>query len=443
MKITTSYKVKIKHYNDIFRETVALYRAAVGFLAEVCLAEWDAISALNGSKARLTCVESLTHRTAGRPQVPYDFDQRFYKFPSYLRRSAINEAVGKVSSYKSNLVNWESSDPKARGRKPRLEGYGNTYPCMYRTDMYQETGDPYAVRIKAFIRNTWDWITLSLNKGDADYIARRCASRKKLAPTLLKRGKEWFLAFPFEERASLCDTPVTESTIAAVDLGLNNSTCVSVMRPDGTVLGRHFLKLPKEYDCLEHATGRIRKGQRHGAKKTPRLWAIAKGINDGVAVKTAQFIIETAVLYDCDVIVMEHLDVRGRKRGSKKQRLHLWKAMYVQDIVSIKAHRLGMRISRVNAWGTSRLAYDGSGYTERGHDAGLASYSLCRFKSGKVYNCDLNASYNIGARYYIREILAALPARDRLRTEAKVPRCCKRSTCTLSDLISLNAALAA
>ena len=68
---------------------------------------------------------------------------------------------------------------------------------------------------------------------------------------------------------------------------------------------------------------------------------------------------------------------------------------------------------------------------------------LTRFTNGKVYNCDLNASYNIGARYYIREILAALPARDRLRTEAKVPQCSKRSTCTLSDLISLNAALAA
>lgn len=443
MKITTSYKVKIRHYSRIFRETVALYRAAVAFLAAVCFAEWDALSAIAGSKARLTYVEGLTHRTAGRPQVPYDFDGKFYKFPSYLRRSAINEAAGMVSSYKSNLAAWEAADPKSRGKRPRLGTASGSFPCMYRTEMYQETGDPCTARIKVFIRNTWDWLTVSLNKGDAGYITRRCASRRKLAPTLTKRGKEWFLVFPFTEETALSDTKATERTIAAVDLGLNNSACVCVMRPDGTVLGRHFLKLPVEYDCLKAATGRIKKAQQHGAGKTPRLWAIAKGINDGIAVKTAQFIIDTAVFYNCDAIVMEHLDLKGRKRGSKKQRLHLWKAMYVQDMVSVGAHRLGMRVSRVNAWGTSRLAFDGSGRTERGRDAGLESYSLCRFKNGKVYNCDLNASYNIGARYYIREILAGLPERDRLRAEAKVPRCRKRSTCTLSDLISLNAALAA
>lgn len=443
MKITTSYKVKIKHYNRIFKETVALYRAAASFLVKVCLTEWDAIGSAGSQLSKVNLVEAMTHRTSKRPQVPYDFDERFYKFPSYLRRSAIAEAIGKVSSYKSNLANWESSDPETRGKRPRIESSGNTFPCMYRTEMFQETDDPYTVRTKVFIRNTWDWLTVSLRKGDADYITRRCASRKKLAPTLLKRGKEWFLAFPFEEKVTLGKEPVTETTIAAADLGLNNSACVSVMRPDGTVLGRHFLKLPKEYDCLAKATRRIKRAQQHGARKTPGLWAVAKGINDDIAVKTARFIIDTAVLYNCDVIVLEHLDLKGRKRGSKKQRLHLWKAMYVQDMVSVGAHRLGMRVSRVNAWGTSRLAFDGSGRTERGRNAGLASYSLCRFKSGKTYNCDLNASYNIGARYYIREILAGLPERDRLRIEAKVPRCCKRSTCTLSDLISLNAALAA
>ncbi|MFR3808797.1 MAG: hypothetical protein ACLTX3_07575 [Lachnospiraceae bacterium] len=46
-------------------------------------------------------------------------------------------------------------------------------------------------------------------------------------------------------------------------------------------------------------------------------------------------------------------------RGSKKQRLKLWQSQEIQKIVTDKAHRLGMHISRVCAWGTSRLAYDG------------------------------------------------------------------------------------
>ena len=106
-----------------------------------------------------------------------------------------------------------------------------------------------------------------------------------------------------------------------------------------------------------------------------------------------------------------------------------------------KAHRIGMHVSRICAWGTSRLAFDGSGRVLRGREADLESYSVCQFRTGKVYNCDLNASYNIGARYYIREILKSVPVKVRLALEAKVPQAARRSTCTLSVLINLNAEL--
>ena len=81
----------------------------------------------------------------------------------------------------------------------------------------------------------------------------------------------------------------------------------------------------------------------------------------------------------------------------------------------------------------------------RGRESAKAngSYSVCEFRSGKVYNCDLNASYNIGARYFVRALTKPLPATVRQLLEAKVPSAVKRSTCTLSTLISLNAVLAA
>lgn len=441
MKISTTYSAKIKHYNDIFKETVRLYRAAVDFFLMVCDYEWDAISLLDSSKQKLQFIEKLTHITADRPSVKYCFDTDFYKFPSYLRRAAINEAVGKYSSYRSNLTNWEA---EPCGRKPSFPKAGYVYPCMYSKNMFCLTGD-YTAKVKVFIRNTWDWIDIKLRKSDMDYIRRRCSERKACVPTLQKRGKEWFLDFCFEEWISLAETPVSERVILAVDLGINSAATVSAMRADGTVIGRHFCSHPVEKDRLAHAVNRIKKAQQHGARKMPRLWARTKGINDDIAVKTAQFIIDIAVLYNADVIVFEHLDLSGRKRGSRKQRLHLWKARRVQSIVTDKAHRLGMRISRVNAWNTSRLAFDGSGHVVRGKESEKAggSYSVCEFQNGKVYNCDLNAAYNIGARYYIREILKSLPVTERLAMEAKVPACAKRSTCTLSTLISMYAVLLA
>ena len=306
--------------------------------------------------------------------------------------------------------------------------------------MYQRTG-AYEARIKVYIRNTWDWLDIKLRKSDMDYIDRRCSGRRKCAPVLQKRGKEWHLDFPFEEFLELCDVDVADRIICAVDLGINSAATISVMCSDGTILGRHFLKLPKEQDCLTHSINRIKKAQQHGNRKMPRLWAKVNGINHEISVKTAKFIMDIAVLYNADVIVFEYLEKKGKKRGSRKQRLHLWKSQEVQRIVTDKAHRLGMHIARICTWNTSRLAYDGSGRVLRGKQAGSSSYSVCQFQNGKVYNCDLSASYNIGARYFIREILKSLPEKERLLMEAKVPPCSKRSTCTWSTLISLNAEL--
>ena len=444
MKNCVMYSQKIRHYNHIFKATVEIYRAAVDFFISVCLEEWDDISMQGTSKARMNRLEAMTHPTSARPVVPYCFDahdRRFYKFPSYLRRAACMDAIGKVSSYKSSLALWEES---REGRCPGLPRAGNAYPCLYRDNMYLG-GEGYMAQIKVYIRNTWDWITVSLRRSDVDYVTRHCGSMKQSSPTLQKRGKEWFLDFLYESSTVLSTKPVRDQRVLAVDLGINNACTCSCLLSDGTVAGRRFLRLPAEEDCLKTAIGRIKKAQQHGNRKTPRLWAAAKGINDDIAVKTAHFIMETAALYHADVIVFEHLERGGKKRGSKKQRLHMWKTAYVQNMVGSKAHRAGLRISHVCAWGTSRLAYDGSGRVKRGDESDRTGgcCSLCEFASGKLYNCDLNASYNIGARYFIREITKSLPERERLALEAKVPGAARRSICTLSTLISLNAALAA
>lgn len=439
MRIYTTYSVKIKHYNHIFKDTVNIYRHAVDYLINVCLNEWDDLSVIKGNLLQQQYIERRIHATKDNPVPVYDFDTRFYKMPSYMRRGIINEAVGKVSSYKSNLVNWQN-DPV--GKEPSYPKAGYVFPSMYRTVMYNQT-DNYTAQIKVYIRNTWDWINIDLKKSDVDYICRRCKGRKQCAPTLRKRGKEWFLDFPFEEKIKPADVPVCERTILAIDLGVNTAATVSVMRSDGTILGRHFYKLSKETDHLEHSINRIKKAQQHGNRKTPGLWAKVKGINHDIATKTANYIMDIAVLHNADTIVFEHLDKNGKIHGSKKQRIRLWRSQEVQSIVLNKAHRLGMRISHICAWNTSRLAYDGSGAVLRGKDGGFNSYELCKFQNGRTYNCDLSASYNIGARYFIREILKSLNESSRLRMEAKVPQCSKRSTCTFSTLINLNAALIA
>ena len=442
MKLSMTYRIRTKGFNHIFNETVRLYRQAVSFFVDVCLKEWNRISVIQGQKIRSGFVESLTVKTKQNPVVPYDFSAKFYKFPSYLRRAVIAEALGKASSYQSNLENWEAAEPEKRGAKPSLPQTGFVYPAMYRSGMFIRTG-MYQAAVKVFIRNTWDWVLVDLRKSDVDYIEHHCANYKECVPTLQKRGKKWYLDFVFQTAVQLPEVSIKDTRILAVDLGLNSACTCSVMTSEGAVLGREFLSLPGEYDSLEHAVSHIKHAQKLCARKTPGLWKQAKGINDDIAVKTARFIVDTAIKYDVDCIVMEYLDFAGKKRGSKKQRLHLWRAKYVQSMVTDKAHRNTIRVARVCAWNTSRLAFDGSGRVMRGKEADLPSYSLCRFPTGKQYNCDLNASYNIGSRYYIRELLKTLPATAGQAVAAKVPELAHRSQCTLSSLIKLNAVLAA
>lgn len=442
MDIFTSYGIAIKNkeFRNVFAATTELYRKAVDFFINVRLLENEDFQKIKSSLYQLHFMEQLTHKTKGRSVVKYDFDKSFYKFPSYYRRAAINEALGKADSYLSNLFRWEKIKV---GKKPSYPTAGYAFPALYRNDSYIRT-DTYTADIKVFIRNTWDWISIDLNKGDTDYILHHCKDRKECVPVLSKRYKKWYLQFSFEETVCLNKTPIEKANILAVDLGINNACTYAVMRSDGAVIGREFLSLPVEQDSLEHITNRIKQAQQKGINKPIALWNAANGVNDRIAVLTAQHIIDVAKQYQVSTIVFEHLETVGKKKGSKKQKLALWKKRYVQSMVTNKAHRLGIRISHVNAANTSRLAFDGSGKVKRGKEINQnTSYSICRFATGKVYNCDLNAAYNIGARYFVRELLKSCSETKRLGIEAKVPQCAKRSTCTLSTLISLNAVLAA
>ena len=204
------------------------------------------------------------------------------------------------------------------------------------------------------------------------------------------------------------------------------------MTADGTVIARKFINFASEKDHLYHMLNRIKRKQReHGPKSTTAMWRYTKTLNDDIAKKVATAITEFAVLYSADVIVFEHLSFAGKKHGdSKAQRLSMWKRNSIQDYVEHKANRCSIRISRICAWGTSKLAFDGSGTLKRNE----ANHALATFVSGKQYNCDLSASYNIGARYFVRELLKPLPVMVRFQLSAKVPDAERRTQVTLATL---------
>ncbi|MBQ6520243.1 MAG: transposase [Anaerolineaceae bacterium] len=459
-------------------QTVGIYTNAVMCFANICACEWSNMSELD-SKHKQMYVETIAHVTDDHPNVKYDFDTAFPNFPSYLRRAAITHGAGKISSWESNLQKW--SDSGQKGRKPSYPNIKLELPTLYYKNTFVFTDvmgkelpkgqiSEYA-KIKVYCsqrdltqdrkltdkekrkikkgdvvpsRLTWNWILIKLKHSDVEYLKRKqSAGVKILCPTIRKKGKQYILQFGIEAKPVLSDTPIPNQKILAVDLGINTPATCCVMKADGTILARRFYKPQKDMGCLDHRLALISRAQSHGAAKTPVLWRLAKNANRKLSDGTADFIISLAKEFGVDIIVFEHLNLTGKKHGKKKVRLHYWRAKYVQRIISNRAHTAGIRISTVCAWGTSRLAYDGSGPVERNYNG---NYSVCKFKTGKIYNCDLSASYNIGARYFIRELqkitLKTMP-KAWSELKAEVPELMKRTTCTWSSLIRMYAVLCA
>ena len=291
MKITSSYGVELRKQNIPIRQTLDVYRSAVSYLTEIYAQVWEELERIAETKKRFNEAEHLIHTTK-KNQARFDFDIRFQKMPSYLRRAAIQHA-----------------------------------------------------------------------------------------------------------------------------------------------LGRKFIDFPSEKDRMYRVLGRIRRFQReHESVQTKSKWAYAKHLNIELGRKIAGAVTKYAKEKHADVIVFEYLETKGKISGRKKQKLHLWKKRDIQKRCEHQAHRNGMRISRICAWNTSRLAYDGTGTVVRDPK----NHSLCVFQTGKRYNCDLSASYNIGARYFIRELLKPLPVTERSLLEAKVPAVKRRTSCVYADLRKLS-----
>ena len=446
MKIMSSYAIKLNGDLKALETSITIYRDALHFVIPIVNTHWDEMKDFEYATQRMTYTEQLVHTTKDN-EAYYPFDVEFPKFPSYLRRAVLNRAVGIVSSYRSNLANWEEKkvELEAKGEKlpraPRLGTRHFDYPAYYKQNLFRNFNPiTQTIDLKVFKNGDWVYETYTLKTSDCTYYQKNLANKKQNVPVIQKKGRRFYATFSYEENVPLIDEENIEK-ICAVDLGMGTDATCCIMGADGTVYARKFIHFSEEHDRLDTQLGRIKRNQRRGNKKNTRLWKRVSGISQDIADKTAQAIFAFGSQHGVDVFVLEYLEFKGKQAV---KRAHFWRYKRIFSVLGMKAHRHGLRISKVCAYNTSRLAFDGSGTVKRGWKISAETpYSTIQFTSGKIYNADLNAAYNIGARYWIRHHLKPVPETERLVLEAKVPQVTKRSTCTLSHLISLRSELIA
>ena len=426
MRITTCYTVPIQQQmfpgrgegsfawrpvdGALMKSTSDLCLEALRCCADIFLKEWGYLSSLPVSRkagrlSRKRAADLLVHSTRDNEARYPGFDGRFPYMPAYTRRAVVADALGMVSSYMSNRARWEALPPGGRGREPVIG-----YPSRYELTFYDQERDlcdieKGIISLKLYDGHAWGWHRFRVRASDAKYIARMKAARKMLSPVVEKVRGRYRIRFSFaEDRALVSDEDPLGYRVLAVDLGINAPASWCVMTADGTVHARGVIRLGCEEDRLRRLINRKRMYQQAG-KRPKSIYRMVTGANRALSIETCRAVIDKAALYGADCIVFEHLDRKGRVRGrGYRERIHMWRAEDVQRRVEVQAHRHGMRVSRVCAWGTSRLAFDGSGPVTR--DKG--NFSICTFADGKRYNCDLSASQNIGARYFLR-LLAEEP----------------------------------
>lgn len=457
MKLTNSYKVRIINVNNALNPTIVIYREALSFLIPKINENWSSFDGLR-SKSQLNLAEKLFHATEDNPNPKYpEFDKLFYKYPSYLRRSTLQDAIGIVSSYQSNLANYEkekheaiSSGKKFKKQCPKLSLKHFKCPTLYKGNMFLKFTERGTACIKIYKVNKknntgdWVWLNIKLREQDLRYIDFNTIGMKEFSPTLVKNGKKYYLQFAFENKVELNKTKLKNAKVCSIDLGLNHSAVCSIIDYNGTVKAREFINQALEKDRQKWILNELRETQRmNGNQPTPKIWAKINSYNKFLVNDTVSKIIKFALRNGADVIVCEYLNFKGKKKNKNKaQQLHMWKCRAIINKLKHKAHNFGMRFSRVNARNTSALAYDGSGYVKRDKKnaslcifpSGITPTGRISYAKGKQYNCDLNASYNIGARYFVREILNSTSDLKKSQLEAKVPGVGLRTQCTLHTL---------
>ena len=431
MKLTASYAIKLNGDLNALKNSIEHYRSALHYVIPIVNTHWGEMEDFQYMNQCMMYVEKLIHSTA-KNEARYIFDEKFPKFPSYLRRSVVNQAIGIVSSYRSNLENWEQN---RKGQAPKLSFTHYAYPAYYKGNLFRNF-DPIrqTIELKVFKNNDWVYEVYQLKTSDCTYYQTYLTSKKQNVPIIQKKGRRFYATFSYEEETTLIPEESIDK-ICAVDLGLGTDATCSIMDKNGTVYTRKFISFSEEHDRLDTQLGRIKRNQKRGSRHNKTLWRKVAGISQDIADKTAKAIFEFGKENGVDAYVLEYLDFKGK---NTVKRVHFWRYKRIYKVLCQKAHQNGLRVSRVNARNTSRLAFDGSGWSKRGWEITQDTpYTLMQFTTRKMYNADLNATYNIGARYFIRSLLKTVTATQRLVLEAKVPQVTKRSTCTLSHLINL------
>ncbi len=392
--------------------TVEEYRFYLFPLVVLINACWIRLASMTAVE-RINAVEKMIHATAKNPTPKHSYFRKIVakrpsllKFPSYLRRAAIADAIGIVSSFQTRYRDWQAGiRVKRYAKPPSLTAMCKSYPALYKGQQVLYFDN--AARVSLKVWNGTDWVWTSEIKVKTHAKCRHLISGNVAqSPALVVNSKKCQLSMPVQvKKVTLPDAEF----VCSADLGINNAATAAIVGNDGTVKARTFINPARDIDRRNQRRMMIAKkakqtthlkGKKLASGFCRKLYRKSSNINLEISRKVAKSIIAFATLHKLKVIVLENLagwKAKAGKRGTLlKQKFHLWCHRKIVELIKEQWSELGGTVQEVNPKYTSAYAFDGSGKVRRSQH----NYSLAKFTTGKQYNADLSAAYNIGARYW-------------------------------------------
>jgi hypothetical protein len=247
-KSTTTIRQVLRyqpHQAAWFAATQALFNQVVAFYFEVIGAH-EKLLDLNNKDA-LTALEMLTHTTQKNTTPVMPLEEIREDLPALFRRAAINAPLGSARSFFSHLQKWRKRKEKAvaKGktfteRPPVPPRTWNKSLPFYKGQWKERT--PSSILLKVCTGTCWSWLKVRIT-------GRELPTDAELgSPSLIRRGKQWWLHTPIEKhfaRPATIERQVTtkrETTLCAVDLNLDDHLAVcTIQTVEGTILATTFI----------------------------------------------------------------------------------------------------------------------------------------------------------------------------------------------------------
>lgn len=362
----------------------------------------------------LNLLEELTVSTKLHPNPPYPLP---FSVRVDLRRSAINQALGLVLSYVSNLKNWHLEGKELGHSKPSYPHPQNYSPHLYSTlvelkDLWiRKDKDFHFVRIKVpNEKESWEWKNYPVKVYRRLYQLLEEGYKPLKSARIIKKGKDYYIAVILQKvvRERKVQKP---KFVINVDLNIQrNLACIGIFeidwkRKESKLRGIKFvngelLRLVRKRDFLLEEI-RIKqklmgRSPRKGDNKI--LWEKVRNLNRDIAFKVAREISKVAKKYSGEaVVVFEKLTGlrgdRGRKSRKLNRKLNFWlRRKVVERVKEIKVEE-GFEVDFVNPKNTSQRCSKCGSKGERFSPAGSKALFLCKVCRYEV-NADVNAIFN-------------------------------------------------